>query len=117
MTRRTQVLVLIFGALFVSMIVLIAAIIRDQSAWELLTTIKWPSQYQIEMKLRQNPYTVLAAGSSLVIFLIIWIAFHKSDDFAAVSEKLRWSKIRRKQYNTYADGYRVRLSKIKKARK
>lgn len=117
MTKRTQVLFLIFFALLISLIVLIAAIIRDQSAWELLTTIDWPSQYQIEMKLRQNPYVVMTAIGSLVVFLIIWIFFQKSDDFAAVSEKNRWSKIRRKQYNSYADNYKVRLSKIKKARR
>lgn len=117
MTRRTQVLFLIFFALFISLIVLIAAIIRDQSAWEMLTTINWPSKYQIEMKLRQNQYAVMTAVGSLIVFLIIWIFFHKSDDFAAVSEKKRWSKIRRKQYNSYADNYKVRLSKIKKARR
>ena len=97
MSKRSQILYLVFFTLFALLVMLIVAIIRDQSATELLTGIDWPSTYQIQLKLRKDPYALIASVVLIILFIIVWILFNKSDDIAATPKKRSWAKIRRKQ--------------------
>ena len=116
MSKRSQILFTIFFALLILLIMLVVAIIRDQSATELLTSMEMPSTYQLGMRLRQNPYALMASVTLLLLFIIAWILFHRADDIAAKPRKRHWAKIRRKQYNSYADGYKIRQIKKVKTR-
>ena len=111
MSKRSHILITVFIALLILMVMLIVAIIRDQSATELVTSLELPSTVQLKMKLQQNLYALVASVTLTVLFMITWILFHKSDDIAATPKKRFWAKIRRKQYNSYADGYKVRQFK------
>jgi hypothetical protein len=116
MSKRSHILITVFIALLILTVMLIMAIIRDQSATELVTSLELPSTVQLKMKLQQNLYALMASVTLTVLFMITWILFHKSDDIAATPKKRFWAKIRRKQYNSYADRYKVRQFKKNKTR-
>ena len=111
MSKRSHILITVFIALLILTVMLIVAIIRDQSATELVTSLELQSTVQLKMKPQQNLYALVASVTLTVLFMITWILFHKSDDIAATPKKRFWAKIRRKQYNSYADGYKVRQFK------
>ena len=88
MSKRSHILITVFIALLILMVMLIVAIIRDQSATELVTSLELPSTVQLKMKLQQNLYALVASVTLTVLFMITWILFHKSDDIAATPKNV-----------------------------
>ena len=88
MSKRSHILITVFIALLILMVMLIVAIIRDQSATELVTSLELPSSVQLKMKLQQNLYALVASVTLTVLFMITWILFHKSDDIAATPKNV-----------------------------
>ena len=88
MSKRSHILITVFIALLILTVMLIVAIIRDQSATELVTSLELPSTVQLKMKLQQNLYALVASVTLTVLFMITWILFHKSDDIAATPKNV-----------------------------
>ena len=88
MSKRSHILITVFIALLILTVMLIVAIIRDQSATELVTSLELPSTVQLKMKLQQNLYALMASVTLTVLFMITWILFHKSDDIAATPKNV-----------------------------
>jgi len=88
MSKRSHILITVFIALLILTVMLIVAIIRDQSATKLVTSLELPSTVQLKMKLQQNLYALVASVTLTVLFMITWILFHKSDDIAATPKNV-----------------------------
>jgi len=88
MSKRSHILITVFIALLILMVMLIVAIIRDQSATELVTSLELQSAVQLKMKPQQNLYALVASVTLTVLFMITWILFHKSDDIAATPKNV-----------------------------